>query len=962
MYYSLAMYYARQTFRVLVAVILLCGSRVAAAERTDFLINDDASHTAQNNPRIAVAGDGGFVIVWTDQRNGSNDIFLQRFDTDGAAIGQNRQVNDDATSAYQRDPAIGVDLSGLYSVVWTDYRNGSYPFDPDVFFQRYDSAVVPSGVNRNVTTELPDSLKETPDIALSPWGGGMLVWADYRNRNWDVYGQVISSNGGLIGTNFRVNNDVGSAQQHSPRVAVSPEGWYVVTWYDNRLGNDDIFAQRFDSLGVALGPNIRVNSDAGTIRQAFPDAATDGAGHFTVVWVDWRNGIYPANPDIYSRQFDTSLAPMTADTKINRDGSQRAQREPTISADRMGNVAIIWSDSTVSDSWDIVGQMIDVNGVVQDPNFQANEEGDSAQLQPDVALDGQYRYMTWSDKRNGDYDIYASITKYNDPSIIAEPNSLRFEMAVGDSAPDPQEVVLDHAGYNSRNFEILPSHSWLDVSPAAGSTPDTISVSITTAALPYGTYFGQLTLVDLDNNDSSMVVPVRFDVTVPILSLSADTLSFRAFTGIDREYTKFLTTSNAGGGDMPWTLTEDADWLTVSAYAGSNETELQVTVNAVGLTDGNYVEPIVVDAGDIVNSPDTVWAVVEVVANLPYILLEPDSFNVVTSTPSEHDLFTVVTNAGVGILNWMAAVNDPWLHLSRGSGLGGDSIVFTIDTTQLEYGLHSTFVDVTDSASFNVSERIPFSFRYLSTSPDTILAGTIVVKSGSTGSLPIEMSLSSDANAVYVPFEYDPEMVAMDSIVVDSTLAGLVNVVFAADSSAGVASFEISMIDADSSLPQGVSSLCDLYVTGGVVTGLMPLDKPADGLNNPWIYLVSEGMPAEVSLLPGEIRVDEQTSVDDDDPRLLPESFSLSQNYPNPFNMATTIEFRLPGTSVVRLEVFNILGQTVRLLVSEQLAAGDHLIQWDGLVRGGADAPSGVYFYRLKAGSFTCVRKMVLLK
>ncbi len=962
MYYSLAMYIARRTFFLLIAVVLLCGLQVVAEERTDFLINDDASHTEQNNPRIAVAGDGGFVIVWTDKRNGSNDIFLQRFDPDGVAIGQNRQVNDDATSAYQRDPAIGVDLSGLYSVVWTDYRNGAYPFDPDVFFQRYDSAVAPSGVNRNVTTELPDSLKETPDIALSPWGGGMLVWADYRNRNWDIYGQVVASNGGLIGTNFKVNNDVGSAQQHAPRVDVSPEGWYVVTWYDNRMGNDDIFAQRFDSLGAALGPNIRVNSDGGTTRQTLPDVATDGAGHFTVVWVDWRNGIYPANPDIYSRKFDTSLAPMTIDTRINRDGSQRAQREPTISADRRGNVAIIWSDSSISDSWDIIGQMIDANGVIRDPNFQANEEGDSAQLHPDVALDGQYRYMTWSDKRNGDYDIYASITKYNDPSLIAEPNTLRFEMAVGDSAPDPQEVTVDHAGYNSLNYEILPSHSWLDVSSAAGRTPDTISVSITTDTLPYGTYFGQLSLIDLDNNDSSVVIPVRFDVTVPILSISADTLSFRAFTEVDRELTKTLTVSNAGGGDMPWTLAEAADWLTVSAYTGYDETEVQISVNAVNLTDGNYVEPIVVEAGDIMNSPDTVWVVFEVVANLPYLLLEPDSFNVVTSTPSEHDLFAVVTNAGVGILNWMAAVNDPWLHLSRGSGLGGDTIAFTIDTTQLEYGLHTTYVDVTDSASFNVSERIPFSFRYLSTSTDTILVGGTVVESGQAGSLPIDMMLTGDVNAVYVPLEYDPDMVSIDSVVVDSALAGLVSVAFAADSTAGVASFEVSMIDPDSSLPQGATMLCNLYVTGGDLVGLMPLDKPSDGLNNPWVRLVSEGIPAEVTLLPGEIRVDESTSVQDDDPWQLPGSFALSQNYPNPFNMATTIEFRLPRTSVARLEVFNILGQTVRVLVSEQLVAGDHRISWDGSVRGGADAPSGVYFYRLKADSFTHVRKMVLVK
>ena len=94
--------------------------------------------------------------------------------------------------------------------------------------------------------------------------------------------------------------------------------------------------------------NIRVNSDNSVTRQAFPDVAADGSGHFTVVWVDWRNGIYPANPDIYARRFDRLAQPLTADMKVNTDGTARAQRDPRIAADRMGNVALIWSDSTVS--------------------------------------------------------------------------------------------------------------------------------------------------------------------------------------------------------------------------------------------------------------------------------------------------------------------------------------------------------------------------------------------------------------------------------------------------------------------------------------------------------------------------------------------------------------------------------------------------------------------------------------
>jgi hypothetical protein len=85
--------------------------------------------------------------------------------------------------------------------------------------------------------------------------------------------------------------------------------------------------------------------------------------------------------------------------------------------------------------------------------------------------------------------------------------------------------------------------------------------------------------------------------------------------------------------------------------------------------------------------------------------------------------------------------------------------------------------------------------------------------------------------------------------------------------------------------------------------------------------------------------------------------FSLRQNYPNPFNAATKIEFALPHPGPVRLEVFDLLGRRVAILVDGEYPAGVHAVTWNG---GGA--PSGVYTYRLAAGGFSENRKMVLLK
>ncbi len=97
----------------------------------------------------------------------------------------------------------------------------------------------------------------------------------------------------------------------------------------------------------------------------------------------------------------------------------------------------------------------------------------------------------------------------------------------------------------------------------------------------------------------------------------------------------------------------------------------------------------------------------------------------------------------------------------------------------------------------------------------------------------------------------------------------------------------------------------------------------------------------------------------------LPESFSLGQNYPNPFNPTTTIRFELPVRGRIVLTIYNVLGQEIRTLLSEQMEAGSHSCVWDGRNNSGAGVATGVYFYRITAdgiASFVQVKKMVLLR
>lgn len=100
---------------------------------------------------------------------------------------------------------------------------------------------------------------------------------------------------------------------------------------------------------------------------------------------------------------------------------------------------------------------------------------------------------------------------------------------------------------------------------------------------------------------------------------------------------------------------------------------------------------------------------------------------------------------------------------------------------------------------------------------------------------------------------------------------------------------------------------------------------------------------------------DAPVSVEDES--VNPNTFGLEQNYPNPFNPGTVIRYAMPSAGNVTLTVYNSLGEEVARLVDQFVEAGTHEVDFNA-----ANLPSGLYLYKLNAGSFTSVKKMVLMK
>ncbi len=259
---------------------------------------------------IASAPDGRFVVVWESWNDYPLyvDVFGQRFDSSGGAVGTEFQVNA-STQHIERRPAVAVADAGEFVIAWDKrigYRGG-------ILFQRFDSGGTPQGTAVEVT--------ETIDL------------------------------GGYSGPRF--NNLMGD-------VSAAGDGSFMVVWassgYPMAPDGDSIgvFARRFDSLGAALGAELQVNTFT-TSAQGNPAVARDGDS-FIVVWESTdQDG---PDPSVFAQRYDGSGAPFGIETRVSLHGSGY-QYTPAVACDATPECVVVWSGEGADDPWGIFGRRLE---------------------------------------------------------------------------------------------------------------------------------------------------------------------------------------------------------------------------------------------------------------------------------------------------------------------------------------------------------------------------------------------------------------------------------------------------------------------------------------------------------------------------------------------------------------------------------------------------------------------------
>jgi glucose/arabinose dehydrogenase/PKD repeat protein len=195
------------------------------------------------------------------------------------------------------------------------------------------------------------------------------------------------------------------------------------------------------------------------------------------------------------------------------------------------------------------------------------------------------------------------------PNLSVSPTSLSFSGGVGAPNPASKTVAVSNTGGGTLNFSASDDASWLTVTPATGTAPRDLTVSVDVSGLAAGTHTATLRVESAGANGSPRLIPVTFTVEPPqppVLSVTPTSLSFSATVGGAQPAAQNLNIANTGGQTLSFTTSDNASWLGVTPASGTAPATASVSVTHAGLTAGTYTGAVTVTGAGANGSPATI--------------------------------------------------------------------------------------------------------------------------------------------------------------------------------------------------------------------------------------------------------------------------------------------------------------------------------------------------------------------
>jgi large repetitive protein len=327
------------------------------------------------------------------------------------------------------------------------------------------SAQTPIGEEFRVNTYV-DATQALPQAASSAAGESVVIWDSFhfgsqgQDGDYDgVFGQRFDAAGEPSGSEFQVNT-VGAGQQVEARVAMAPDGQFVVVWWTHLVGvgSQGVFGQRFDAAGNPIGGEFQAGASPGRFVLR-PSVAMHGDGSFVVVWEEWYN---PAG-QLFGQRFDAGGSPQGEFVVVPH---LSFQWEPQVAALTDGRFVIAWTEEGAgggtikgqqfSSSGSAVGGVLvlsDSTGYANAPRITVAQDGtwllvwNSDWLTPGALLRAR-RFSAASVPQGSSYAVHDSVAdrRVASPSVAIAPN--------GDSivAWEAYDIIDDSYEIYARQF------------------------------------------------------------------------------------------------------------------------------------------------------------------------------------------------------------------------------------------------------------------------------------------------------------------------------------------------------------------------------------------------------------------------------------------------------------------------------------------------------------------------------
>jgi hypothetical protein len=750
----------------------------------------------------------------------------------------------------------------------------------------------------------------------------IITWWDLRNGNEDIYAQRLHLSGHLLWGANGAPVCLQGANQLYPQIASDGQGGAILSWRDWRRGNtnSDPYAQRINSNGTIAWSADGVPLSLAGSHQKSPHIISDGSGGAIVAWYDFREGV----PDIYAQRIDAKGALLWPSSGVCVCSAPGNQEFPRIAADGYGGALLVWHDWRRGDM-DLFAQRIDgsgasmwtVNGV---PVCTAADKQQLAQLVPDGAGGA---VIVWEDYRHGAADVYAQRI-------------------------DKNGVALWPAG-------------GMRISSADG---DQISVQI--AADSVGGYV----MTWVDGRDGSLdIYAQRVESTGEI---SWEPNGVRVCAASEEQQSPRIISDDSRGVIITWA---DARNWTKDIYAQRLDSNGEPLWTADGvpicLAPGEQDLPQLVSDGSngaIITWQDARSGNLDVYAQR----IQADGL-IAHPRPSIAHIEDVPRDQGGKVtLVWDASEADKisnrsishyslWRSLparEEASISAGEARAQTRSELLPERGVpairYATIAGVSYAWEWIGNVDAHFFARYAFTAPTLF---------DSTGADPGMHYFLVSAHTTDPHIFYDslPDSgYSVDNLPprAPQSLAGTVEIASGCLRLAWARNTELDL--AGYSVYRDLSRIFDPSPSNRIATvrdtsyvdGSWEADK---GYHYKVAAADIHGNESGcASLSPEQIAGGDWPAG--------PHAAFLGQNYPNPFNPSTTITFYLPNECMVRLDVFDISGRRVERLFDGHRRPGFHTVSWDGSDNLGNTAASGVYICRLIVGNETISRKMVLMR